>query len=303
MDRIGHTPLTQPYLSYAQPLQATSSRAYNFNKTIKWEDLSAHSKDSINDMFKSSNPQAQTVAGHAFGLLNGWHLKIVKHHRPDRDSAKYGNRFTSIDQRTGTVALRAQPNVDLPAQLDIIEIGIKWDDPRSEADNSRFAIPTPQQKAASAESRIEPQQPPASGTTSAYLDSQGASSTRVPDPENPGQTVSRSTLRGRRHDRKQVPDPENPGQTISRHALRQRAQDRKQVPDPENPGQTISQSALKMRKQVPDPENPGQTVSKNALSRRPRHRQQVPDPQNPGQTISRGALKQRQKRLADRENA
>ncbi|GGM29915.1 hypothetical protein GCM10009425_45620 [Pseudomonas asuensis] len=40
-----------------------------------------------------------------------------------------------------------------------------------------------------------------------------------------------------------MPDPEHPGQTISRNALSQR----QQVPDPEHPGQTISRAALTTR--------------------------------------------------------
>ncbi|MFC6478443.1 hypothetical protein ACFQDN_20910 [Pseudomonas asuensis] len=49
-----------------------------------------------------------------------------------------------------------------------------------------------------------------------------------------------SSSRGRNA---RVPDPEHPGQTISRNALSQR----QQVPDPEHPGQTISRAALTTR--------------------------------------------------------
>ena len=122
----------------------------------------------------------------------------------------------------------------------------------------------------------------------------GASSSRgknvrVPDPEHPGQTISRAALASRKHDRQQVPDPEHPGQTLSRNALSKR----QQVPDPEHPGQTISRGVLSQRQQVPDPEHPGQTISRAALASRKYDRQQVPDPQHLGQTISRAALRQR----------
>jgi len=45
---------------------------------------------------------------------------------------------------------------------------------------------------------------------------------RVPDPEHPGETISRNALSKRKHDRQPVPDPEHPGETISRHALNKR---------------------------------------------------------------------------------
>ena len=100
----------------------------------------------------------------------------------------------------------------------------------------------------------------------------GGKTRRVPDPENPGNMISRNALNKRQYNRQLVQDPENPGVMISQNALSSRQHNRKAVPDPENPGKTVSQGTLKSRKYnrkaVPDPENPGNMISQNALNKR-----------------------------------
>lgn len=78
-----------------------------------------------------------------------------------------------------------------------------------------------------------------------------------------------------------MPDPENPGQTISANALEKRKRNRVKVPDPQSPGQTISASALYMRKNRTQQADPPQPAISSAQTAQAINHSLVQMPQTP----------------------
>lgn len=166
MDHINSN-YSQPVFSSGEPLQSASSQSLNFLPAIRISNISEYSTNALEKLKGNSNPDASLVAKYALKSLKD-HMSLSENHVAGNQDARYGHSFKSRDGRRGAVLISVRHNAEFPEKMDIVALGIKWEN----GENPMFGLPTPQERAAA---RL------AASTSSQYL-SQASSSRSYMDP-------------------------------------------------------------------------------------------------------------------------